>query len=89
MKKGSLLSCLFVAAIAQGATAQTHTMPPSETVGVMTEPVARQRLAEQGYDLQRLYFQEGQYRATATKDGKAVVVWIDARTGRIEEKNAP
>jgi hypothetical protein len=89
MKKVWLLSCMFVATIVEGAAAQTHMMPSSETVGLMAEPVARQRLGEHGYDLQRLYFQEGQYRATATKQGKAVVVWMDARTGQIEEKNAP
>jgi hypothetical protein len=88
MKQVWLLSCLFVA-IAQGVTAQTHTMLPSETVGLITEPVARQRLGEHGYNLQSLYFQDGQYRATAVRDGKTIIVWMDAKTGRIEEKNAP
>jgi hypothetical protein len=89
MKKILLLSYLLVVTIVQGATAQTHPMPSSETVGLMTEPVARQRLAEHGYNLQSLYFEEDKYRAIATKDGKPVVVWMDAKTGRIEEKNPP
>ena len=89
MKKVCLLSCLFIAVITQEATAQTHTMLSSETVGLITEPVARQRFGEHGYNLQSLYLRDGQYQATSVKDGKTIVVWMDAKTGRIEEKNAP
>jgi Peptidase propeptide and YPEB domain len=88
MRRMLILSC-FVGALAQAATAQMQTMPPSETVGLITEAVARQRLVEHGYNLQSLYLQDSQYRATAVKDGKTINVWMDAKTGRIEEKNAP
>jgi peptidase YpeB-like protein len=84
-----LVISYFVGAIAQAASAQMQTMSPSETVGLMTEPVARQRLGEHGYNLQSLYLQDGQYHATAVKDGKTIIVWMDAKTGRIEEKNLP
>jgi hypothetical protein len=88
MKK-ILLSCLFVAAIAAAAIAQTHATQPTETVGLISEPVARQRLQQQGYNVQSLSLQEGQYRAVATKDGKRVIVWMDAKSGHVEERKEP
>jgi len=57
--------------------------------GLITEPVPRQRLQQQSYNVQSLSLQDGQYRAVAMKDGKTVIVWMDAKSGRVEERKEP
>ena len=88
MKK-ILLSCVFVAAIAAASPAQPPTTQPTETVGLITEPVARQLLQQQGYTVQSLSLQGGKYYAVATRDGKTVTVSMDAKSGLVEERKAP
>jgi hypothetical protein len=85
-----ILACIVFVCFAQGALAQPmHPAHPTETAGMMSEAVVRQLLVQHGYVVQSLTLQEGQYRAAATKDGRPVLLSVDARTGQIQELKQP
>lgn len=75
------------AAIAQASSRPVPRDEGKNTVGEISEEVARVRLQKLGYsNIQQLTRNGDYWEATATKDGKLWQIRLHARTGAREEK---
>jgi hypothetical protein len=85
------LGAMSVAAFAQSAPpAASPTAPPAaQQQRNLTETEILQGLKAEGYtDIKTLKASGDEYQLQAKKDGKPVVLMVDARTGRYKEANS-
>lgn len=83
------LGAMSVAAFAQSTPpAASPTAPPAQQRN-LTETEIHQGLKAEGYtDIKTLKTQGDEYQLQAKKDGKPVVLMVDARTGRYKEASS-